>query len=434
MSFTNLAVTRVLLWSRRSASALLLTTLAVTASAAPQEIETIIAVVDDDVVLASELYGRLEMVRSQVPEGVPEDQLLSQLLERLILERLQLQEADRRGVQIDDESLTQAVSAFAQQNNMSLPQFQQALASQGTSYRAFREQIRSEMTITRVQRNLVNRRIRISDQDVDAILNSPWGADLLSDEYRVGHILLTAEEGASDEVVALMIAQGRQIVAELRDGADFCEMSVKRSASSRALECGNLDWRKGGELPTLFADAVLELEVGETADPIRSGSSIHIVQLLERRGAGNSTEQQTDVRHILVSPNEIQTPAETEALANRIYAELQDGADFEALAEEYSEDPGSALNGGSLGWSTPGMFVPEFGATMEQTEIGQISTPFESQFGWHILRVDGRRTADLSEETRRNMATRLLVNRRFEEELQEWLEELRDEAYVDVRI
>lgn len=418
----------------RGLSAIALLAGSLGASAELAEIETIIAVVDDDVVLASELYSRLDMVRAQVPEGVPEDQLLSQLLERLILERLQLQEADRRGVQIDDESLTQAVQAFAQQNNMSLPQFRQALAAQGTSYRAFREQIRSEMTITRVQRNLVNRRIRISDQDVDAILNSPWGADLLSDEYRVGHILLTAAEGAPDEVVALMAAQGRQIVSELRAGADFCEMSVKRSASSRALECGDLGWRKGGELPSLFADAVLELKPGETAEPIRSGSSVHIVQLLEQRGAGNSSEQQTDVRHILVSPSEIQTPAETEALINEIYAQLQDGAEFEALAGEYSEDPGSALNGGSLGWSTPGMFVPEFGAAMEQTEIGQMSRPFESQFGWHILRVDGRRTADLSEETRRNMATRLLVNRRFEEELQEWLEELRDEAYVDVRI
>lgn len=401
---------------------------------ASQELESIIAVVDDDVVLSSELNARLELVRDQIPENVPEEQIVSQLLERLILERLQLQEADRRGVQIDDESLTQAVAAFAQQNQLTLPQFQAALAAQGTSYREFREQIRMEMTITRLQRNLVNRRIRVSDQDVDAILNSPWGKDLLSDEYRVGHILLTAESGADTETLDRMLAEARQIVDELRNGADFCEMSVARSASSRALECGDLGWRKGGELPSLFAEPVLNLAAGETADPIRSGGSVHIVQLLEQRGAGTQSEEQTEVRHILVTPSEIRTPAETQALSESIYEKLMAGADFEALAIEYSEDPGSALNGGSLGWSTAKNFVPEFGANMDATAVGEISRPFQSQFGWHILKVDGRRVADLSEETRRDMALRLLVNRRFEEELQEWLEELRDEAYVDVRI
>jgi peptidyl-prolyl cis-trans isomerase SurA len=403
-----------------------------------RELDAIVAVVDEDVVLASELLSRLKSIREQFAEQqaqLPSDDILvSQLMERLIIESLQMQEAERRGVQIDDETLTRAVMSFAERNGMSAEQFRQALAADGVSYVEFREQIKQEMTLQRLQRNLVNRRITITDSDIDDLLNSPYYQQLLSDEFRVGHILLAIDDKATEEAIQEAAKQAVEIVEELRAGADFAQMAVARSAGSRALEGGDLGWRRAGELPSLFADQVLALEPGETAEPIRSASGIHIVQLLEQRGAGMQKEEQTLLRHILVMPSEIRSEAEAEALIRQVYDELKAGGDFVALAAEHSEDPGSALNGGDLGWTSGNEFVPAFRDAMYATPTGELSEPFRSQYGWHILEVQERREQDLSEETRRNMAMQILHQRRFDEELQEWLKELRDEAFVEMRL
>ena len=403
-----------------------------------QELEAIVAVVDDDVVLASELKSRYDQVVQQMQSSqmqMPSDDILiSQLMERLILESIQLQQAERRGIEIDDETLTRAVMSFAQGNNMTLEQFQQALVADGMSYRQFREEIRNEMIIGRLQRGIINRRISISEQDVQGLLNSPYYQQLFSDEYRVGHILLSLEERASDEVVAEADRQARQIVRELREGADFAQMAIARSSSSRALEGGDLGWRRAGELPSLFAEEVLSMEVGEIANPIQTSGAFHIIKLLERRGAGMQRVVKTNVRHILVQPSEIRTPEETEALIRSIKAQLDGGADFAELAREHSEDPASALNGGELGWSTPDQFVEQFGAVMQATAVGSVSEPFLSNFGWHVLEVMERREEDMSTEARENMALEILHKRRFEEEQQEWLKEIRDEAFVEVRL
>jgi peptidyl-prolyl cis-trans isomerase SurA len=403
-----------------------------------RELDAIVAVVDEDVVLASELLSRLKSIREQFAEQqaqLPSDDILvSQLMERLIIESLQMQEAERRGVQIDDETLTRAVMSFAERNGMSAEQFRQALAADGVSYVEFREQIKQEMTLQRLQRNLVNRRITITDSDIDDLLNSPYYQQLLSDEFRVGHILLAIDDKATEEAIQEAAKQAVEIVEELRAGADFAQMAVARSAGSRALEGGDLGWRRAGELPSLFADQVLALEPGETAEPIRSASGIHIVQLLEQRGAGMQKEEQTLLRHILVMPSEIRSEAEAEALIRQVYDELKAGGDFVALAAEHSEDPGSALNGGDLGWTSGNEFVPAFRDAMYATPTGELSEPLRSQYGWHILEVQERREQDLSEETRRNMAMQILHQRRFDEELQEWLKELRDEAFVEMRL
>ncbi len=407
-------------------------------SADYRELDAIVAVVDEDVVLASELLSRLKTIREQFAEQnaqLPSDDILvSQLMERLIIESLQIQEAERRGVQIDDETLTRAVMSFAERNGMNAEQFRQALAADGVSYVEFREQIRQEMTIQRLQRNLVNRRITITDSDIDDLLNSPYYQQLLSDEFRVGHILLAIDDKATEEAIQQAATQAVEIVKELREGADFAQMAVARSAGRRALEGGDLGWRRAGELPSLFADQVLALEPGETAEPIRSASGIHIVQLLEQRGAGMQKEEQTLLRHILVMPSEIRSEAEAEALIREVYEKLESGGDFVALAAEYSEDPGSALNGGDLGWTAGNEFVPAFRNAMHGTPTGELSEPFRSQYGWHVLEVQERREQDLSEETRRNMAMQILHQRRFDEELQEWLKELRDEAFVEMRL
>jgi peptidyl-prolyl cis-trans isomerase SurA len=406
--------------------------------AAYEKLEAIVAVVDDDVVLVSELVDRLTAVRqSMTSNGVqlpPNDILVSQIMERLIIENIQKQEAERRGVTIDDETLTRAVSQFAQNNNMTLEEFQTQLAKDGTSFRQFREDIRAEMVISRLQRAMINRRISISDQDIQGLLNSPFYKQLFSDEYRVGHIMITLEDDASSDTVKQAVASASAMVADLRGGKDFAQTAIARSSASTALEGGDLGWRKAGELPTLFTEAVLEMQLGDVSDPIVSGSTVHVIKLLEQRGAGTERSDQTKVRHILLRPSEIRTMQEAEAIARDVHSKLINGGDFVALAKEYSEDPGSALNGGDLGWATPDQFVEIFAKTMDTTAIDEFSEPFESKFGWHILLVEGRREEDMSEDARRNMAVDLLHRRRFEEERQEWLKEIRDEAFVELRL
>ena len=403
-----------------------------------QELDAIVAVVEDDVVLASELLERLEMVREQFTENnqplPPNDILMSQIMERLILESLQVQEAERRGVVVDDETLTRAVTSFASSNNMSLEQFAQRLEQDGRNYPEFREQIRREMLMQRLQQAVVNRRIAISEQDIEDLLNSPYYQELLSDEFRVGHILLALEPNAPQATIEEAESAAIEIVKELRAGADFTQMAISRSAGSRALEGGDLGWRKAAELPTLFAEYVVQMDVGDVSPPIASGSGLHIVKLLEQRGAGTEKEEQALLRHILVMPSEIRTPEQTEALIWDLYARLQAGEDFAELAVEFSEDPGSALAGGDLGWTSGTEFVPAFRAEMAQTATGSMSEPFQSDYGWHILEVLERREQDMSEEARKDMALQILHGRRFEEELEKWLKELRDEAFVDVRV
>jgi peptidyl-prolyl cis-trans isomerase SurA len=403
-----------------------------------QELDAIVAVVEDDVVLASELVERLEMVREQFSDNnqplPPNDILMSQLMERLILESLQVQEAERRGVVVDDETLTRAVGSFAASNNMSIEQFAQRLEQDGRNYPEFREQIRREMLMQRLQQAVVNRRISISEQDIEDLLDSPYYQELLSDEFRVGHILLALEPNANQETIAAAEEAAIEIVKELRDGADFTQMAISRSAGSRALEGGDLGWRKAAELPTLFAEYVVQMEVGDVSPPIASGSGLHIVKLLEQRGAGTQKEEQALLRHILVMPSEIRTPEQTEALIKDIHSRVLAGEDFAELAVEFSEDPGSALAGGDLGWTSGSEFVPAFRAVMAATETGSVSEPFRSEYGWHVMEVLDRREQDMSEEARKDMALQILHGRRFEEELEKWMKELRDEAFVEIRM
>ncbi|MEZ5552667.1 MAG: peptidylprolyl isomerase [Pseudomonadales bacterium] len=403
-----------------------------------RELDGIVAVVEDDVVLASELLERLDMVRAQFASNnsqmPPNEYLVSQVMERLIIESLQIQEADRRGVLIDDETLTRAVNGFASQNNMTIEQFAQALASDGRSYTEFREQIRKEMVMQRLQRAIVNRRITITDQDITDLLNSPYYQELLSDEFRVGHILLEIDPDADAAAQKAAEDGAIELVRRLRDGADFAQMAVEYSKGSNALEGGDLGWRKAAELPSLFAEYVIKMEVGEVSPPIASGSGLHIVKLLEQRGAGVQTEQQSLLRHILVQSSAIRTEAETEALIRSLYDRVLAGEDFAELAIEYSQDPGSALNGGSLGWTSGNEFVPEFQRALADTPTKSVSPPFRSNYGWHILEVQDRREQDMSEATRKDMALQILHTRRFEEETEKWLKELRDEAFVEIRI
>ena len=402
------------------------------------KLDGIVAVVDEDVVLASELLERINLVReSMIQNKVPmpeRDVFVGQVLDRLIIENIQLQEANNRGVVIDDQTLSQAVQQFAESNGQTVEEFVVGLESQGTSYRKFREDIRLEMTLSRLQRGMINQRISISDQDISGLLNSPFYKDFFSDEYSLGHIRLDLSDNPSETDKERLIVEANNLVEQLRGGEDFGKIAAAKSSSSTALDGGSLGWRRAGEIPSLFAEIALEMEIGDISDPIVSGSAVHIIKLIERRGAGMQELSQTLVSHILIKPSEIRSDKESRDLSESIYRQLLQGSEFAALAKEYSDDPGTALNGGSLGWSEEGQFVPEFSEVMGKTETGQLSEPFLSPFGWHVLRVDDRRVQNISDEARREMAIDILFKRRFEEERQEWLKEIRDEAYVEIRI
>ena len=413
-------------------------TLVPTVFAAYQELDGIVAVVEDDVVLVSELMLRIDAVRKQIDANgsamPPEDILVSQVLERLILENIQYQEASKRGIEIDEDTLTRAVTQFATNNNLTLEQFRQALLSEGSNFRAFREEIRREMIITRLQRNLIRRRIVISEQDIDGMLNSPFYKELFSDEYRVGHIMLSIDDRGGSLATEQASTKAKSIIESLAKGTDFAETAMAESSSSSALEGGDMGWRKAGALPSLFSEVVLTMGVGQVSDPIIRPGAIHIIKLLDKRGVSLETINQTNVRHILVAPSEIRSPKEAEDMINKIREQLDAGQPFEELAAEYSDDPASALNGGSLGWSEPESFVVGFSDEMKKTEIGERSKPFLTQFGWHILEVVGRREQDVGDEAREGKAVELLHRRRFEEEREKWLKEIRDESFVEIRL
>ncbi len=412
--------------------------LAGSANAQPKMVDGIVAIVNDDVVLASEVLERYDAVMQRLQaeggEAPPKDAILEQILERLIVESIQLQEAEMRGVLVDDETLTNAVRDYAAQNGMDIDQFISALGSEGVSYRAFRDQVSRQLTLDRVQREVVNRRVYVTQQDIDELLASPFFAEQISDEYRIGHILLPVEQGADANEREAVQAQADAIVEQLREGADFAAMAVEHSSASTALEGGDLGWRKASRLPSLFAEQVLALEIGGVAEPLGNASGFHIVKLLDKRGASQQTNSETLVRHILLEPSAIRSDDETRAAIEELRQRIVDGEDFAALAVEHSDDPGSALAGGDLGWSTADGFVREFQEAMAGTEVDEISPPFRTEFGWHILEVQGRREQDASDEARRDYAVRVLHAQRFDDGLQEWLKEIRDEAFVEERL
>ena len=404
-----------------------------------EEVDAIAAIVDDDVVLVSELLSRYELFVAQAKqtgatEIPPRETVLNQLMERLIVESLQIQEAERRGIIIDDETLTEAVTTFAGQNGMDLDGFQQSLAEEGVSYRSFREDIRREMLLSRVQRDMVNRQIYITQQDVADLRGSPFFKEWVSDQYRVGHILLRIEDPLSNVAVRAANDMAVDILGKLRIGEEFGKLAIAHSAGSTALEGGDLGWRRAAELPSLFSETVIELEIGETPDPITNSLGIHIIQLLDKRGASMQKELRTQVRHILVQPSEIKSEQLARSEIDRVRERLIAGEDFAELAREVSDDAGTALAGGDLGWRDSGDFVGEFRGVMDAIPENEISEVFRSQFGWHILEVLGRREEDMSQESLDDMALQILHTRRYDEKLEEWLKQIRDEAYVQIRL
>jgi peptidyl-prolyl cis-trans isomerase SurA len=407
---------------------------AVALQAAPVELDRVSAIVDDSIIMKSELDARINSVKRQMAGQLPPDNILrEQVLERLILENIQLQMAERGGVQISDQQLNDTIKRIAKQNGMTIEQFSQALKKDGLSYREAVEQIRTEMLISRVQKFQVNNRVKISEQDVDYFLASKAGKMASEAEYRLSHILISIPSQASPAEIKKAKKKADSIVASLRSGKDFRKQAIANSKGQNALKGGDLGWRKEAQLPSLFADAVSEMSVGETSNPIKSASGFHIIQIADKRGGSTFLITQTNVRHILVMPNEIRSDADAKARIDQIYNKLTNGGDFTELAKEYSDDPGSAVNGGDLGWINPGDMVPAFDNMMNDIAPGQLSKPFKSKFGWHVLEVEGRKETDMGEQVQRNQIKQMLQARQFEEELPIWLRKIRSESYVDIK-
>jgi peptidyl-prolyl cis-trans isomerase SurA len=403
--------------------------------AAPVSIDQVAAVVDDDIIMNSELLQRMETVRQQNAGASlpPSDVLRSQVLERMVLESIQLQMADRGAIRISDTELNDAIRRIAAQNQMSLTQFRQAMEAEGVSFSQAREQIRNEMRVSRVQRFQVGERIQITDQDVAYFLASDLGKMASAAEYEIGHILIAVPAQASPANIQKAEKKAQSLVQALRDGADFRQTAIAKSNGRNALKGGNLGWRKEAQLPGIFANVIPAMTTGDISNPIKSASGYHIVKLLNKRGGNTQMVTQSKVRHILVQPNELRNKEKTAALIQQLYQRLQAGEDFSELAREFSDDPGSGASGGDLGWVNPGDMVPAFDKTMAVTEPGQMSTPFESRFGWHILLVEDRKQTDIGIEKQRDQVRQMLYGRRFEEELPIWLRKVRSEAYVDIK-
>ena len=399
-------------------------------------LDRVAAIVDDDIVLLSELEQRITAVYAQIQQSdtqpPPPEVLRPQVLERLISERLQLTMGYNAGIRITDAELNEALGRIASNAGMSSSDYLQAMQQQGSNVSAMREQIRHEMILMRVQQGQVMRRIRISPQELDNFLESEEGRFLTSPDVNVGQILLSVPTGATVDTVDGVAARAQAIYQQAQK-SDFRQLAMAHSADQTALEGGDLGWRKLAQLPGVFIEAVKDLEVGAISAPIRSDAGYHLLKLYERRGGGEQLIEQHFARHILMAPNQIRDDESTVDFLEVLRQNVADGEDFAVLAKEHSEDAGSALNGGELGWSTPGMFVPEFEQTMNTVALNEISRPFMSQFGWHIMQVTERRKQDFSEDIMRNRAQNMLRQRKYEEELQVWLQEIRDEAFIEIK-
>ena len=423
---------------QRISVATLLVALALPITAEEILLDKIIAVINDEVVMASELesraaeiYRRLQESGTQTPSR---DVFIPQVLEQLILERIQLLKGRQAGIRFSNAEVNQSIENMAKRQNITMTELVEKAHNSGTKLSTLRQRIRNEMIINRVQEGSINRRISITEQAVENFLNTEEGRSWSSPDVALGHILLALSAGAPRDEVTRVQEKILAIYTQAQNGEDFKSLAIANSSGQKALQGGDLGWRKAAQLPDLFITAIEDLSPGQVSEPIRSDAGYHLLKLYGRRGGSGQLVLQHHVRHILLSPSEIRSDEETLDEINKLRVELQAGKDFAAAAKKHSEDIGSAMSGGSLGWSVPGQFVPKFEETMGAIEIGQISEPFHSQFGWHILQVTERRKQDFSDEIKRSQSKNILKQRKFQEELQIWLQEIRDEAFVEIKL
>ncbi|HJS21765.1 MAG TPA: peptidylprolyl isomerase [Steroidobacteraceae bacterium] len=425
--------------------ALLLSSIALQAGAQTRDLATggvlldrVAAVVNEGVVLQSELdeqvtliTRRLEKQQTQLP---PANILRQQILERLVMQEVQVQRAERAGIKVPDELLNDSLKDVATRNGITLDELPRALESQGINYAAYRESLRKEMTIQLLKQRDVLAKIIVTPREIDQYLEKQQqsGEDR---EYDVSHILLSLPEAASPGQLEEVEARAADIVQRARGGEDFAQLAVSYSNSQTALEGGQLGWRQSAQLPTFIADLVVDMQAGQVSDPVRTPSGFHIVRLNDQRGAGQQVMiNQVHARHILMRTNELQDDETVRQKLSKVRERILAGEDFAGLAATTSEDPGSAADGGDLGWQGPSTFTPDFERVIDGLEENEISEPFQTQYGWHIVQLLGRRVHDNTDEVRRKEAFDTLRAGKADEETELWLRRLRDEAYIEYKM
>ncbi len=419
----------------RYALLILLASLASSAQAALPAVDYIVAKVNDDVILASELRSNYETLAKQfAAQGnplPPLDQIERQLLDRMVLTRVQLQRAEQSGLSVSDAELDRAMNELAARNNMSLNAFARTLRDEGLSYLELRRQVREDLLLSQLRGREVEGRIAVSERDVDAALRQ--GLADQNTEYRLSHILIAVSEDASPEERAAALDQANAVKSEYESGRAFRELAIEYSAASTAIEGGELGWRRGTELPSIVAAVAPRMDPGQVSDALAGPGGWHLFRLDEKRGAegGDAMVAEVHARHILMRANPLRDDAQTEAALREIRQQIRDGADFSTLAKKNSEDPGSVNQGGDLGWQPAGTFDPAFQQALDSLKPGELSPVFRSSFGWHIAEVIERRERDRSDDMRRAMVRQAIFRRKVGEEFEAWARRLRAEAYVE---
>jgi len=403
-----------------------------------EELDSIAIIVNDETISTQQIEKRLSDFKRQIKlQGQtppPEKSLKKQVIERMILDSIQLQLAKTQGIEIDDLGLNKALDRIASNNQTTLTDMRNVLQSKGINYTDFREQTRNDMIIQQLQQRIVSGLVRVSAQEIDIFLaQQKESGDAANDKYHLAHILIATPEAASPEEVQAAREKAEQVIAHLEEGESFNDVALRFSDGRHALQGGDLEWRSAAELPPLFLNTARTLDKNQTSQPLRSAGGFHILKLIDKKTQEHIVSQ-TLARHILIKTDEITSNDDARKKLLTIKSRLDNGENFAELAAEYSQDPGSKNSGGDLGWATEGMFVPRFTEVMNTLKDNQISEPFKSQFGWHIIQVLERRKQDDTAQRIRQKAERAIQNRKADEELQLWLRRARDEAYVEFKI
>jgi peptidyl-prolyl cis-trans isomerase SurA len=402
-----------------------------------QELDSIVAVVNDDVVLESEVARETNLVIPQLQQQgtavPPAEQLRKQVVERLILKKLQQQRAKQLGIEVDEGSLSEALSNIAARNGLTLEELQATLEAGGIRFQDFREDTRMQILLSRLQTQEVARNVQVTDQEVDRFLAKNAGQLIPREQVRLQHILVALPEDPTPAQVAQAEKKAKALVAKLRGGADFAAVAAASSDGRTALQGGDLGWFEMAAVPSLVADRARTMAKGEITEPLRSPGGFNIIKLTDIKGSGPQSITQTKARHILVRTNELVSDADAKTRLSQLRTRIIGGDDFATLARAHSDDTGSALKGGDLGWVNPGDTVPEFEEVMNALPPNGVSEPFKSPFGWHIVQVQERRTQDAADSLLRLKAREAIQRRKAEEATDAWLRQLRDEAYVELR-
>lgn len=404
---------------------------------AEREIDGVAVIVDNSVILNSDIEDIVKRVKTNAAaqnQTLPSDAALrTQATERLILTNLQLQMAQRMGLQISDAQLDDTIRNIAQSENLSLEAFRQQVSAEEGNYERFRERLREEMITGEVVRANVQRRIFISQQEIDSVLKLMEEQGATTEQYNLGHILIAIPSQATAEDISAAKERAEKVMALLREGSDFKRIAIASSSGANALEGGDLGWMNINEMPTLFSEAIRGRKKADLVGPLRSGAGFHILTIFDIRGENVADISEVKSRHILIKPSIILSEERARTMLTEFAAKVRAGeADFAELAKQHSEDPGSKLNGGDLGWSEPSVFVPAFRDTLNRLAINEISEPFRTEHGWHIAQVLDKRTVDATADKKREQVYRMLFNRRYNEEANNFLRELRSEAHIEV--